>query len=306
MDTVQRYMMKYSLNDIEVWIHVPATSTFPQLLRNPAPWQKFVSQKSYTYAELQNIEKKIVAMITALGYDVCDCMNPLYPEEGRTVITFDIVHQGKNSQKTAARLDEVSPAIFPWLREIVRLSKQEQELLERVFITGSGALQRKQENGMLISLDPQLANIEQSLIMQVSEHAPEIIDLLKESENEYVLQCVQWLPKKTVADREKIYEIIKIANKEGKNAALLALIPAVSLMTEKEKYIVVDMLIDLTLSYPSGHVRNKALSLLADMPVETMLRHSKLQQLRQWVDILSQTKQTNCSYPAELIKKSLA
>ncbi|RJQ33605.1 hypothetical protein C4566_03360 [Candidatus Parcubacteria bacterium] len=280
----------YKLIDIELWFY--DGKNFPKLLPNEV-FSDHIDNK-FTKHQFNKIEVDIKNDLKKSGYLVYSIMNPLYLDSQTTVISVDIIH----NKHTVNKLKSNPPIKIEENLEI--LLKKHQKRLDEIFSHGDGSLERFRKNGILFSKDKQLYDLEIQISQISTDNISQITKALLNSNSLTWLQSLQWTEKSQ--NMINVYlEKLKNSNEQEINIILLQLIPLIDNSSNSFKKHLTDIILNNLLIFPSSTVRNKAMSILSEIPKYTPNN-------RYFIDFIktqANSKQLNCSYPAKEILGAL-
>ena len=289
--------IKYKLIDVEIWLY--DFKNFPILL--PIKKYKNGINKRYTVNEFKRMESNLKKKIEADGYRTQEIMNPLYFDSKNTVISFDVVKNLK-IEKTKKIAKKIIPRkeIKSILKSMKNLFTEHQKRLAFIFKTGKGSLKMIRKNGYFLSEDETLNMLEQKIAQIAEKHIDEILKFLKNNHSQLLLQALQWLPKKYKTIN---FLIDKLNNSEKNeiNFILRQFIPLMANFSKSQKHKISKIIENKILILPSSQIRNKALCILISIINEVSLSKKTINFIKK----ISQTKQLNCSYPANKIIRAL-
>ena len=286
--------IKYKLIDIEIWLY--DFKNFPTLM--PIKNYKNGINKKYTANEFKTLENDLKKKIKADGYEVQEIMNPLYFDSKSTVINFDIIKSLKIKKIVSKTI--ISKKIKSILKSMKSLFTEHQKRLDYIFETGKGSLKMIRKNGCLLSEDEILNKFEQKIAQITEKHIDKILKFLKNNHSPLLLQALQWLPKKYKTINFLI-DKLNSGKKNEINFILRQFIPLTSNFSKFQKHKILKIIENKILIITSSQVRNKALCVLMNIINEVSLSKKTINFIKK----VSQTKQLNCSYPANKIIRAL-
>lgn len=225
------------------------------------------------------------------GYFVSSIINPLYLDSKSTVISFDLVKDKSllPKEKSITNKSKIKT-------ELNRLLSKYEKRLNHIFSKGDGSLERFRKNGILFSKDKQLYDLEIQISQISTDNISQITKNLLNNNSLTWLQSLQWTEKSQ--NMINVYlEKLKNSNEQEINIILLQLIPLIDNSSNSFKKHLTDIILNNLLIFPSSTVRNKALSILSEIP-------KYIPNNRYFIDFIktqANSKQLNCSYPAKEI-----
>ena len=284
-------VIKYKLLDVECWLY--DGKNLPKLL----PRKGFVDfiDSSFSKDQFVEIENSIKNSLEKSDYFIYSIMNPLYLNSESTVISFDIV-----KDKSLFAEKKFSRPRSKIGMEINNLLSKYEKRLNDIFSQGKGSTERFRKNNLLFSKDKELYNIEKQISQIATKNILHITDNIINNNALIWLQSLQWSEKNQ--DVIDIYlEKLKNANEQEINNILLQLIPVINTLPDDCKERIYNTILNNVLIFPSSSVRNKALSILSEIPEYISANKHFLNFLK----IQAKSLQLNCSYPAKEILESL-
>jgi len=247
--------LTYKLIDIEVWSY--DYKNFPQLMIN-YDFINFIGKK-YTKNELNKIEYTLKKKINNAGYFVQSIMNPLYLESRTTVISLDV-----SPNKTRKFYNNIPPKLQNFDKNIEKLLTRHQRRLNYIFKSGHGSVERFNKDTVLFSKDKRLYDIEQQ-ISKIIHNKTNLANHILKHDSLNLLKSLQWAEKDTHTLNLYLKKI-KTGNEAEINTILLQIIPLINDLPIIFKKRLVKILLNKILLLPSSTIRNKALSILSEIP----------------------------------------
>lgn len=290
---MQNKEIKYMLEDIEFWFY--DFKKFPVLLSFPK--KKNIIGKNFFVSDYQKIEQNLIKNINNLCYKVAEVMNPFYIDLKKTVISIDII---KNSKKNYLEREVKNIPNNKFYRTLNDNLTKHNERLDLIFKTGKGSLKMKKENGIFLSEDKYLQEVERKINQICQKNIKEILNFLENFYSPELLRAFQWV----VKDKYILNFLIKkLKTSETKeiNLILRQIIPLSKNLSLPEKKKIYKIIEERIFFLPSSSVRNKTLCILNDFISEIKISSPIID----FIKIISHTKQLNCSYPAKTLLKAL-
>lgn len=282
--------LTYKLIDIEVWSY--DYKNFPQLIIT-YNFINFIGKK-YTKNELNKIEHTLKKKINNAGYFVQSIMNPLYLESRTTVISLDI-----SPNKTRKFYNNIPPKLQNIDKNIEKLLTRHQRRLNYIFKSGHGNVERFNKDTVLFSKDKKLYDIEQQ-ISKILYNKTNLTNHILKHDSLNLLRSLQWI-KKDTRTLNLYLKKINTGNEAEINIILLQIIPLINDLPIIFKKRLANILLNKLILLPSSTIRNKALSILSEIPQSINTN----QKFHKFLKIQVQSKQLNCSYPAREILEAL-
>lgn len=289
--------MLYRLIDIEYWQH--NHNAFPKRIV-PHVSTGLTIGKSYTSDEFTQAERKLGNMLTSQGWSAV-FMNPLYQigNKGETTLTVDLypsVEKIKEIIPQKEVLDE------KWYKDILsNLFNHRTRFNAIVKIGGNVSMTR--ENGVFFSNDPILQEHERNVAKIIHDGSlQQNVLTLAIAGEEHMARALQWV-QKDGSFLSKIVGTLKNENisSNAVNILMRQLIPCFDALSNENKKIIVAISADILKKHPAN-VRNKFLSLLCEF--DKMFLQELPKSVRDFLTILSETKQLNIALPAkEILQK---